>query len=236
MGNKTIFAGLLAACMLMPAAASAQGLPGELSANVALTTDYVFRGISQTDNGPAIQGGFDYTQDMFYIGTWGSSVDFGDDTTMELDIYAGVSPTINNINLDFGVIYYAYPDSPELATGSQDFVELYGGASVPIGSMLEVGGSVAYSPDFYGEIGDAFYYQLTAAVDLSEQTGIEGFGIDGGYGFSRFNDDMLGDDYDDWNIGVTASFVGLDFDLRYTDTTGLAGNDSSVVFTVSKSF
>ena len=49
-------------------------------------------------------------------------------------------------------------------------------------------------------------------------------------------DDMLGDDYDDWNIGVTASFFGLDFDLRYFDTTGLSGNDESVAFTVSKTF
>lgn len=235
MGNKTIIAGLLAASVLLPGAASAEGLPGELSANVALTTNYVFRGITQTDDGPAIQGGFDYGQGIFYMGAWGSSVDFGDDTTMELDLYAGVSPTYNNVTFDFGVIYYAYPDSPELPTGEQNFVELYGGASVPIG-IVEVGGSVAYSPDFYGEIGDAFYYQLTAAIDLSEQTGIEGFGIDGGYGFSRFDDDMLGDDYDDWNIGVTASFFGLDFDLRYFDTTGLSGNDESVAFTVSKTF
>jgi len=236
MGNKMIMAGLLAAGMLLPTAASAQGLPGELSANVALSTNYVFRGITQSDNGAAISGGFDYSQDMFYIGTWGSSVDFGDDTNMELDIYAGLAPTINGIDLDVGVIYYAYPDSPELPTGTQNFLEVYGGASVPI-NILTVGASVAYSPDFYGEVGDAFYYQLTAGIDLSEQTGIEGFGIDGGYGFSRFDNDMLADDYDDWNIGITASFLGLDFDIRYFDTTGISGgDDDSFAFTVSKTF
>lgn len=51
----------------------------ELSANVALTTDYIFRGFSQTEEGPAIQGGFDVTYKMFYAGVWASNLDFGGD-------------------------------------------------------------------------------------------------------------------------------------------------------------
>lgn len=235
MGNKIIMAGLLAASVLLPTAAAAEGLPGEISGGVAFTTDYIYRGISQTDGGPAIQGNLDYTQNIFYIGAWGSSVDFGDDTTMELDLYAGVAPTLNNITIDVGVLYYAYPDSPELPTGEQNFLEVYGGVSAPVGPV-ELGAKISYSPNFYGEVGDAFYYQLTASIDLSEQTDIEGFGISGGYGFSRFDNDMLADDYDDWNIGISASVVGLDLDLRYYDTTGFSGNDEAVVFTVSKSF
>jgi len=221
--------------MLTPLPALADPLPGELSANVALTTNYVFRGISQTDDGPAIQGGFDYAQDIFYIGTWASSVDFVDDTTMELDLYAGLAPTYNDVTFDIGVIYYAYPDSPELPTGEQNFVEFHGGVSVPVG-LVDLSAAVSYSPDFYGEIGGAFYYQFTAAVDLSEQTGVEGLSMSGGYGLSRFDNNMLGDDYDDWNAGVSASFFGLDFDLRYFDTTGLAGNDESIAFTISNTF
>ncbi len=206
----------------------------EVSGNVALTTNYIFRGVSQTDDGPAIQGGFDIGHGIFYAGTWASSVDFRDDTTMELDLYAGIAPEYNNVSFDFGVILYAYPDSPELTTGSQDFVELYGGVSAPVGPF-EVGGSVAYSPDFYGEIGDAFYYQFTAGLDLSEFTEIDGLGIDGAYGFSRFDDDSLGDDYDDFNIGITFSAFGLDFDARYSDTTGRSGaDDDTFAFTVSK--
>jgi len=235
MGNKTIVAGALLAGLLLPAAASAEGLPGEISGGVAFTSNYIYRGISQTDDGPAIQGNLDYTQDIFYMGAWGSSVDFGDDTTMELDLYAGLTPTINNLSFDIGVLYYDYPDSPPIATGDQNFLEIYGGVSAPVGP-LELGVKVSYSPDFYGEIGDAFYYQLTAAIDLSEQTGIDGLSISGGYGLSRFDNDMLGDDYDDWNVGVSVTVVGLDLDLRYYDTTGLPGNDDAVVFTVSKSF
>lgn len=234
MGNRLISTFLGATFLAAGAlSASAQELPGELSANVALTTNYVFRGISQTDDGPAIQGGFDYTNGIFYAGTWASSVDFGDDTTMELDLYAGLSPEWNTVTFDVGVLLYAYPDSPELATGRQDFVEVYGGASAPLGPF-EVGGSVAYSPEFYGEIGEAFYYQGTLALDLTEHTGLDAFGVDAAYALSRFDDDLLGDDYDDFNVGATASFLGLDFDLRYFGTTGLAGNGDSVAFTISK--
>ena len=72
----------------------------------------------QTDDGPAIQGGFDYEQGLFYAGTWASSVDFGDNTTMELDLYGGIAPTWNMLSFDIGALYYAYPGAPELATGT----------------------------------------------------------------------------------------------------------------------
>ncbi len=219
--------------ILFAGAGQAQELEGEFSGNVALTTNYVFRGITQTDDGPAVQGGFDYTNGMFYAGTWASSVDFGDDTTMELDLYAGLTPQWNLVSFDLGVIYYAYPDSPDVTTGSQDFLELFAGASVPVGPF-EAGGSVAYSPEFYGEIGEAFYYQATLGLDLSAQTGVEGFGFDASYGLSRFDNDFLGDDYDDFSVGMTASAAGFDFDLRYFGTTGLMGNGDNIAFTISR--
>ncbi len=232
MGKRLSFT-VLATAMMLAGTATAQESDGELTANVALTTNYIYRGVSQTDDGPAIQGGFDYTHGIFYAGTWASSVDFGDDTTMEIDFYGGLAPEWNTVTFDIGVLYYAYPDSPDLPTGSQNFVEVYGGASAPVGPF-EVGGTVSYSPDFYGEIGDAFYYQATVGLDLTEHTGLDAFGIDAAYGFSRFDDDLLGDDYDDFNVGATASALGLDFDLRYFGTTGLAGNDENIVFTISK--
>ena len=62
---------------LITTPAGAQG--PEFSANVGLTTDYIFRGYSQTDEGPAIQGGMDVTWNIFYAGVWGSNLDFGSD-------------------------------------------------------------------------------------------------------------------------------------------------------------
>lgn len=207
-------------------------LPGELSANIALTTDYRFRGVSQTDEGPAVQGGFDWSAGLFYLGTWASSVDFGDDTTMEIDFYGGITPSVGPIDLDLGIIYYAYPDSPD--DPDQDFVEYYAGAGTTAFDFLDLGLSVAYSDDFYLETGESLYTLFTAGIPLGKY-----FGLDASYGVSSFDDDGT-DDYTDYSIGLTTAAYGLDFDLRFIDTEGLAGDpdsaDEQVVFTVGKTF
>ncbi len=106
----------------------------EITGNVSLTSDYKFRGISQSDESPAIQGGLDYAHDSgFYVGTWASSVDFdtngaGYDGSLELDVYAGFGNTIgdSDFGYDVGVMYYAYPGD-DGAEG--DYFEFYGGLS-----------------------------------------------------------------------------------------------------------
>ena len=70
----------------------------EVSGSVAFVSDYVFRGISQSDGGPAVQGSLDWTNDMFYAGVWGSSIDLGVGESMEFDLYVGVTPTTGPVN------------------------------------------------------------------------------------------------------------------------------------------
>ena len=94
-------------------------LPGEFSGSVALTSNYMFRGISQTDNEPAIQGSINYTVDTGLLGTsvyggvWGSNVDFkdGDQATVELDWSFGLTGEIGDTGIGWtlGGIYYNYP-------------------------------------------------------------------------------------------------------------------------------
>ena len=84
-----------------------------------LTTDYIFRGISQTDEGPAIQGGFELAYNILYLGVWGSNVDFGTSSTsfgnsrnlanIEIDWYGGIKPVLKGVSFDIGVYYYTYP-------------------------------------------------------------------------------------------------------------------------------
>src|SRR5262245_30021173 len=83
----------------------------KLSANIGLATEYVFRGISQTGEGPAVQGGFDATCGMFYAGVWASNLDWGaiEGTSIEMDWYAGVKFNTGRVAWDLGVIYYSYP-------------------------------------------------------------------------------------------------------------------------------
>ncbi|MEQ8558866.1 MAG: TorF family putative porin [Henriciella sp.] len=215
---------------VLAAAASIAAAPalaeGEWSGNVTLTSDYVFRGITQTDGAPMVQGGFDYASDSFYVGTWASGVDFGDGTSTEIDFYGGWTPTVGVFDLDIGAIYYYYPDAPD--DPSQNFVEVYAGGSTTLGDFVEVGASVAYSPDFYLETGDAFYYSASAGIPLGEQ-----FGLDASIGYSAGDEDEGFVDYSDWSIGLTTSVEGFDLDFRYIDT-DLEGVDESFVVSVSR--
>ncbi len=75
-----------------------------ISGNVALATDYAFRGVSQTDESPALQGGFDATfgDSGFYAGTWASNINFGTGgANLELDVYGGYKTTLGGVALDF---------------------------------------------------------------------------------------------------------------------------------------
>ena len=108
---------LLAALQAAPAIVSA-----DVSSNVSASSNYLFRGVTQTDGAAAVQGGLDYEHASgFYAGGWGSNVDFGDGTSYELDL-AGFSGSVEELGYDVGYIYYAYPDAPD----SIDFGELYG--------------------------------------------------------------------------------------------------------------
>ena len=94
-----------------PAAAD-EGRKFTYSFNIGATSDYVFRGISQTDNDPTIQGGIDLGYGILYAGWWASGLDFDailNDAHVEMDWYGGIKPTWGPATFDFGVIYYSYP-------------------------------------------------------------------------------------------------------------------------------
>ena len=239
MMKKTLIAAAMATVTL-PALA-------EVSGNVALTTDYRFRGISQTSSNPAVQGGLDYNHESgFYVGIWGSNVQFAG--SLELDYYAGYANDINdNIAYDVGFIYYDYPGGDlGPGVGDPEFWELNAGLSGDLGPV-SLSGTVSYSNDYFGETGTAWYYDLGASYGLPYDITLSGhFGyqsIDDG---SIFKDGFFSsntDDYKDWSIGVSKSMWDLDFDLSYIDT-DLSDSkdcfdanicDSTVVFSVSKS-
>jgi uncharacterized protein (TIGR02001 family) len=144
------------------------------SANVALTTEYVFRGISQTKEGPAIQGGYDLTCGIFYAGVWASNLDWGGTglfgipgnsvANIEMDWYLGIKPVTGHITWDLGIIYYSYPNSAKLgldALGAVDrrdynYLELKVGASTEIWKDGTIGVTVFYSPEYQYEAGSVW--------------------------------------------------------------------------------
>lgn len=89
-----------------------------VSGSMALTSDYFFRGESQTMGSSALQGGVDYNNGGFYAGVWASTVDLGMDTEMEYDFYSGYAVALDDLAIDVGVIQYNYD-------GEMDSVEEY---------------------------------------------------------------------------------------------------------------
>jgi uncharacterized protein (TIGR02001 family) len=197
---------------------------GSFSASVALTTDYVFRGVSQTDGGPAIQGSFDYSNGIFYAGAWASNVDFNVDENMELDLYVGITPTTGPVSWDLALVGYFYPGSTD-AFGEYDYFEGIVGASISPTEQFTIGGQLAYTPDYFGETGDGFYYEVNGAFAFTEALAVSA-------AWGNQDVDDLGD-YDTWNIGGTLALHGFELDLRYHDT-DISGADDIVNFTISR--
>ena len=206
-----------------------------LSANVGLTTDYGFRGFSQTDEGAAIQGGFDATCGMFYAGVWASNLDFGgaesspgsgnfrDIADIEIDLYAGVKATVPGtpVEMDVGVIYYTYPQAfdPGLEL---DYWEIKVGASATVvPDLLTAGLTVYYSPEYTGKTGENWVFEGTAEVSLP-QVAIFTPAISGTVGYQEGdtnNTPVPGLDYWYWNAGLSLGFLEkFSLDLRYWDT------------------
>ena len=96
----------------------------EFESNVAIANDYVWRGMTQTSEEPAISGGFDIAGESgLYFGTWASNVEFGDGAALELDWYAGYANELDNgLSYDIGYLAFTYPGEDSL-----DFEELYFG-------------------------------------------------------------------------------------------------------------
>jgi uncharacterized protein (TIGR02001 family) len=199
-----------------------------LSANVGITSDYVFRGISQTDESPAIQGGFDATCGIFYAGTWASSLDFGGDAAgndianMEWDFYAGIKPKTGPITWDLGVIYYAYPNAND-AAAELNLVEFKVGGSAEVWKGGTLGVTGFFSPDYTGELGDVWTVeaglaQALPAVGMFTPTisALIGHQVGDDAAYAAFYGD---DNYTYWNAGITFGFLEKwSLDLRYWDT------------------
>jgi uncharacterized protein (TIGR02001 family) len=214
----------LASVSLLAAAIMAPAAQAEITANVALTTDYVWRGTSQNQEDPALQGGFDYGHDSgFYAGVWGSNVNFGGAST-ELDFYAGWGTELESgVGVDVGIIRYAYQGS-DIAS-KLDFTEVYVGVSYS---------GLGFMYSFGDELGDQ--YEISYGYDL------ENVSLAAAYG--SYDTSGNDDDYNYYSAGVSGSFGGtsdLGWDVSYygnsSEADALFGEeaaDGRLVFTLSK--
>jgi len=228
MSISKIAKGITMAAML---ASSGLASAGDIEANVTLSTDYVFRGFSQTNEDPAISGGLDYGfEGGFYVGTWLSNVNFGEgsNTSTEIDLYAGYGFDVSeNVALDFSYVYFVYPGE----TDSLNYSEFV--ASV---SFSDLSFGLVYSPDYFGSDSDAFVLNADYSLSLNDA-----WGLDFHVGYTTTDEDGIaveGDDYIDYSVALTTSGAGVDFALTFfgTDVDDNELADDRLVFSVGKSF
>lgn len=253
--RKTILASaLLASFVAAPTVAFAEDAAPAAPAftsNVTLASEYIYRGIGQTNRKPAIQGGFDYAHSSgLYVGTWGSNISWLSDqaagtisSSMEWDFYGGYKTAIDDFGVDVGVLQYFYPGSGYGAFAKSYNPNTTEGYLAGSWKTLTLKYSRAFT-DLFGATDSkgSGYLDLTGTYDLGD-----GFGVVGHVGRQKIQGGLnTSASYTDYKVGVTKDFSGTVAALSYITTNGSPtvytnafGKDLSngrVLFSVTRTF
>jgi len=214
----SFISGLLALGSAGVAADEAES-PHSWSGGVTYSTDYMYRGESQTGNNPAVSGTVNYGYDLgngmnVYAGTWASSINFGGNA--ELDWYGGLTGSIGDTGLgwDVGFLYYQYPGGDDL-----DFVEGHLGLSYAFAEMPgapTVGFKVHYTPEWQLKADDGLYYEGNIGLSLPAD-----FGLTFHVAHQEVDDNATwgSPDWSEWNVYLSHALVGpLSVSVGYHDT------------------
>ncbi len=227
--NKTFARSVLAVAVLASASFAARADDEEsspLSGTAALVSDYVFDGVSQTDNGPALQAGLTYSFDSgLYVGAWASNVDFPDygNTGIETDWYVGFGWGDESVAFDTGVTVYKYvglddKDVSDVAV-DYDYSEFYFGATFAENFAVKLFYTPKYANQEDSESGDdvdALRIKFTYSIELNDSWSIP-------LEFNRWKKDAAYDgdvisDYSHYKVGVATSIGRIGAELSYQKT------------------
>jgi uncharacterized protein (TIGR02001 family) len=194
--------------------------PYSLTANVTLASQYRYRGLMQTDNKPAIQGGFDFTHESgFYIGNWNSNISWLSDSSsdvsapVEMDFYGGYRGNFaTDLPFDFGALKYYYPGDYPSGYTNPDTTELYGSVGYKTTSFKY---SYAVSNLFgFAKSKGSQYFDLSGNYEL----GVWALTLNTHVGYQYARNVDKGSYYD-WKLGLTKDMgQGLGISLAYIDT------------------
>jgi uncharacterized protein (TIGR02001 family) len=228
---------------------TATAAQAQVTGNMSLTSDYRFRGVSQTQNAPAVQGGIDYAHSSgFYVGNWNSSVSsqmYTNGSGVESDLYAGFKKDIyKGLTLDVGSYNYFYPRATNNTSTNFDTNELFAGLGYgPV--------SVKYSQSLSNYFGTANsknsqYYQADFAQPLVYIS--KNLSLLAHVGRTEVNNNSSLN-YTDYNVGLGYNLQGWDLAAKYYTNTGTSSSfqtantingqrlyKDAAVFSVSKSF
>lgn len=243
---------LLAITSLLGTAARAEDpAPPAFTGNVSLTTNYKYRGQDQSATPgklkPAIQGGFDYSSNGFYIGNWNSNIGWlnsiAPSANIEMDFYGGYrGEIVKDVGYDVGILQYAYPGATVANT-----TEIYGAVSYGIASLKY---SSTVSKDYFN-LGSGIYSgRNTGYLDLSANYELaKGLTLNGHIGFTRYASALRNNvsvngvslpNYYDYKVGLTYdlgsgfSIAGAVVSANKKDYYGDV-NKAQGILTVSKS-
>jgi uncharacterized protein (TIGR02001 family) len=227
--KKTLQIGVGALGLALATATPAMSAP--LSANAAVTSNYIFRGISQSGAQSAVQAGLDYDLGSVVpglaVGTWASSIDFGhatigDDTPMELDLYGSYTGSITDkFGYAVGLITYNYPNAP---TGvNYNWYEVWGSLSYNF-DIFSVTGKVFYAPDYVNLSDSQWYYTGGVTIPIASW-----LAFSANIGRTELDHAVtpIIKSYTDWNLSLAATFDA------YTLTIGYASTDLDGVYKVT---
>jgi len=210
----------LAATGLTSATAQLFEEESPFAANIGVTSNYVWRGVSQTDNGAAVQGGLDYADPSgAYIGVWTSNIGDGTSSEAELDIYGGFAGAYEALDYDVGVIAYLYPSG----NSDDNFYEVYAelgfefvfvGAAYTFASGNNNGQFSSGDIYVYGGLGFDIYQDLYASITIGQ------------YWF----DDASGADYLHGQIDIIKSTDFGDFGFSASLAERESGNSDPLFF------
>jgi uncharacterized protein (TIGR02001 family) len=216
--KKIISLGLGALGMALATTSPALAVDG-LTANAAFTTNYIFRGVSQSGADPAIQAGLDYDLNQvglsgFSVGTWTSSINFGDTSPFEWDIYGSYTGAITDkLSWSAGAIAYLYPNTPTSPT-FDDWMEGWAALSYNF-DVLSVTGKVFYSPDYLNLNVSQVYYNGAVSIPIAPW-----LALNGSFGYTNIENDVppLIKSYTDWGVNLAATFEAYTMTVGYTST------------------
>jgi uncharacterized protein (TIGR02001 family) len=247
-----IVTGLTAALLATATAANAQTAPVaasdfKIAFNFGVTSDYIFRGISQNARNPAVQGGVDLTYGIAYAGVWASAVKFGDNTTflpykasVEVDLYAGIKPvwksSLGDFNFDFGTIYYGYPGAAETQGKNKlqkiDYYELKAGVNKDLWKDANLATTIFFSPNSQFETGKVWTSETSFTQTFAAWGKVvPAFGATFGYQKGNTDDYRAfiangATGYVYGNAGMTFTYdEKISLDLRYWGTNIKNDND-----------
>lgn len=198
-----------------PSESESDSGPWNVRGGVSALSDYIWRGVSQTQEKAALQAEINLEHSSgFYVGLWGSSIDFtaageeNDGIHYELDGYIGWAGELRpGLDLDVVLTRAAYPGAR--SGFDYDYTELEG--TLSFAEHYHVG--LAYSPDIFGLGGKGYYWNAGGEWPLGES----GFGLKAQVGYYDL-EDAAGDSYNDYLLALTKDFGPVHAELQYTDT------------------